>query len=101
MQRKFANRKSIDTPKPTTRRVLNYQQDINFPEIICYETLDGIQKDLKHVKYPWLVIPDIEQKLLIGKLSDSLDSTSKIIVDEKLCVIMLVWCSAPSYLFPL
>jgi len=60
--------KSIDTPKPTARRVLNYQQDVTLPEIICYETLDDIQKDLKHVKYPWLVIPDIEQKLLIGKL---------------------------------
>ena len=78
--------KSIDTPKPTARRVLNYQQDVTLPEIICYETLNDIQKDLKHVKCPWLVIPDIEQKLLIGKLSDSLDFTSKIIVDEKLCV---------------
>ena len=75
MQRKFANRNSIDTPKPTARRVLNYQLDVDLPEIIWYETLDDIQKDLKHVKYPWLVIPDIEQKLLIGELSDSLDST--------------------------
>ena len=64
--------KFIDTPKPTARRVLNYQQYVNLPEIICYETLDDIQKDLKHVKYPWFVIPDIEQKLLIGKVLDSL-----------------------------
>ena len=78
--------KSIDTPKPTARRVLNYQQDVNLLEIICYETLNDIQKDSKHAKYPWVGIPHIKQKHLIGNLSDSMDLTSNIIVDEKLCV---------------
>ena len=73
-------------PKPTPRRALNYSRDVSLPEVICYEALDDIQKDLKHVKYPWQIIPGIEGKLFIGKLSANLEISSKIIVGENLCV---------------
>ena len=79
-------KKSIEIPKPTPRRALNYSRDVSLPEVICYEALDDIQKDLKHVKYPWQIIPGIEGMLFIGKLSDNLEISSKIIVGENLCV---------------
>ena len=76
--------KSIETQKPNPRRVLDYQIDVSLPELICYETLDDVQKDLKHIKFPWFVIPGIDGKIVIGKLTDNLEISSKIVVEQTL-----------------
>ena len=65
---------------------MNYSPDVSLPEVLCYEALDDIQKDLRHVKYPWFIIPGIEGKLVIGKFSDNLEISSKIVVYENLCL---------------
>ena len=76
--------KSIETQKPNPQRVLDYQIDACLPELICYETLDDFQRDLKRIKSPWFVIPGIDGKIVIGKLTDNLEISSKIVVDQTL-----------------
>ena len=57
---------------------------MELPERICYENLGDIDRDLKYVKHPWLVLQRSEDQYIFGKLSPLGDIIFKILVSKSL-----------------
>ena len=71
-------------PEKPQRRALVYEVDLELPERICYENLGDIDRDLKYIKHPWLVLQRSEGQYIFGKLSPLGDIIFKILVSKSL-----------------
>ena len=71
-------------PEKPQRRALAYEVDLELPERICYENLKDIDRDLKYIKHPWLVLQRSEEQCIFGKLSPPGDIIFKILVSKSL-----------------
>jgi len=69
---KFALRSTTKTrfERPEKERKFpNFKIEVKLPERICYANFADIDKDIKFVRYPWLVLQKSEEQHIFGKVS--------------------------------